>query len=282
MKEACATGGVPDQMKEMLKNVKDSMEDVKHKILVLSGKGGVGKSTVTYLLAKALAEKNRVGVIDLDLCGPSMPLLFNTPVESLHQTAFGFEPCYAAHNIGVVSIQYFLEHDDDAVIARGPRKNSLILQFLCEVDWGETDFIVVDTPPGTSDEHMSIVSFMSESGIDGAVIVTTPEEVALADVRREIRFCQRAGVKVLGVIENMSSFQCPKCNKESSVYPTTTGGAAALCEQENIPLLARLPLSPALVAGCAGENYAIEETIQKAIHHAIDELNGLIETNNVE
>ena len=228
MREACGTGGVPEAMLAALKDVHDSLENVKHKVLVLSGKGGVGKSTVTYILSKYLSENYSVGVLDLDLCGPSMPFLFNCKDEKMHQTALGFSPAYVSDNISLVSAQFILENENDPNIARGPLKNSYVLQFLKDVDWSDCDFIVIDTPPGTSDEHLSITTFMGQSGIDGAVIVTTPEEVAISDVRREINFCKRANIKILGIIENMSSFTCSKCGKTSYIYPSTTGGAEQL------------------------------------------------------
>lgn len=265
MREACGTGGVPDAMRAALQDVKDSLEKVKHKILVLSGKGGVGKSTVTYILSKYFSEKNSVGVLDLDLCGPSMPFLYNCQNEKMHQTALGLEPVYVSDNISLVSAQFFLDKEDDANIARGPTKNSFVLQFLKDVDWSDVDIIVIDTPPGTSDEHLSIVSFMGQSGIDGAVIVTTPEEVAISDVRREIKFCKRAGVKVLGIVENMSSFTCKKCGKTSLIYPQTTGGAKKLCTDENLPLLGSLPIDPSLVAGCVGEDFELSPQIKESI-----------------
>ena len=272
MREACQNGGVPDELKQAMSDIKDAMEYVQHKVLILSGKGGVGKSTVTYLLAKMLSKSKKVSVCDLDLCGPSMPYLFNCPIAPLHETSFGFEPSYVGRNMGLVSIQFFLENEDAPVIARGPRKNALIMQFLKDVDWGDTEVLLVDTPPGTSDEHMSVVSFMSEAGIDGAVIVTTPEEVALSDVRREVKFCERAGVRVLGVVENMASFTCPKCAKESSIYPTTTGGAAAMCESMGLKLLGRLPIDPMFVAGLTGEKYEIPKPVAEAMDGVVKNL----------
>jgi Mrp family chromosome partitioning ATPase len=263
-------------MQEALQDIHDAMESVRHKILILSGKGGVGKSTFAYLLAKTLSQTSTVSVLDLDLCGPSMPYLFGAPHYPLHETSFGFEPCYVGRNMGLVSIEFFLESQDDPVIARGPRKNSFILQFLKDVDWGDTNVIVVDTPPGTSDEHLSVVSFMNQAGIDGAILVTTPEEVAISDVRREVKFCQKAGVKILGVIENMAAFTCPKCGAQSSIYPVTTGGAAGLCEAEHITLLGRLPIEPTLVAGMAGSKYEIPPVVAAAMTEIVGKLNTVL------
>ena len=268
MSGTCGSSGQPQVMQEALSSIDRRMVDVNRKILVLSGKGGVGKSTVSYLLSKSFSETGRVGVLDLDLCGPSMPYLFNHVRDDVINTAFGAQPCYITRNISLISVQYLLPDENDGLVARGPMKNSFILQFLRDVDWGETETLIIDTPPGTSDEHLSVVSFMADAGIDGAVIVTTPEEVALSDVRREINFCKKANVKILGIVENMSTFECPKCNKVSKLYPETTGGAKALCQQENLELLGSIPIDPSIVAGCIGENYQTSENV-KAIADSI-------------
>lgn len=276
-REACQNGEVPESIVEALNDIKDSLENCHNKILVLSGKGGVGKSTVSYLISKYFSESHTVGVLDADLCGPSLPILFNAPTEPLLQSALGIQPYPIGDKLELVSTQFFLENKDDAVIARGPMKNQLILQFLRDVNWGEIDFLVVDTPPGTSDEHLSIVNFMKEAGIDGAVIVTTPEEMSLADVRREIQFCRRAGVNILGVVENMSSFICPKCNNESSIYPRTTGGAEELCKNEQLDLLGKISIDPLIISGCVGENYQISEQTYNSValicHNILEKLN---------
>lgn len=264
MKDTCASGGQPKEMMEALEGCKESLQDVEHKILILSGKGGVGKSTVTYIIARLFADVQRVGILDLDLCGPSIPILFNLPHERLLDTTFGLQPAHAGENIQVVSIQFFMNSPDDALIARGPMKNGLILQLIQEVDWGETDLMLIDTPPGTSDEHLSIVSFMKDAQIDGAIIVTTPDEVSLSDVRREIRFCRKAGIKIYGIIENMSIFHCKYCNKESAIFEPSTGGAIKLCEEEGIQLLGRIPIDPKIVAGTIGSKEELPESIKKS------------------
>jgi Mrp family chromosome partitioning ATPase len=131
----------------------------------------------------------------------------------------------------------------------------LIKQFLKDVEWGELDFLLVDTPPGTSDEHLSVNSFLKESGVDGAVLVTTPQEVSLLDVRKEIDFCRKAGIRVLGIVENMSGFVCPKCTHESQIFQATTGGARALAKEMNIPFLGAVPLDPRIGMACYGESF---------------------------
>lgn len=231
---------------------------IKHKILVLSGKGGVGKSTFTTMLGHAFAtrEESDVGIMDTDICGPSIPKMMGVEAERIHQSGTGWSPVWVTDNLGVMSIQFMLPNQDDAIIWRGPKKNGLIKQFLKDVDWGDMDFLLVDTPPGTSDEHLSVNSFLKESGIDGAVVVTTPQEVALLDVRKEIDFCRKAGIKVLGLVENMSGFVCPNCTKESQIFRATTGGGAALAKEMDIPFLGAVPLDPRIGQACDyGESF---------------------------
>ncbi|KAK7206930.1 cytosolic Fe-S cluster assembly factor NBP35 [Myxozyma melibiosi] len=228
------------------------MQGVKHKILVLSGKGGVGKSTFTSMLGWAFAmdAEREVGVMDLDICGPSMPTMMGARGEQIHMSNSGWSPVYVADNLGMMSIGFMLPNEDDAIIWRGAKKSGLIKQFLKDVDWGTLDFLVVDTPPGTSDEHLSVNQYLKQSGIDGAVIVTTPQEVALLDVRKEIDFCKKAGIPILGIVENMSGFVCPSCKGESFIFAPTTGGGKALAEELEIPFLGSVPLDPRIGQSC--------------------------------
>lgn len=178
---------------------------MKRKVLVLSGKGGVGKSTVASQLAFALADEgNEVGLLDIDICGPSVPKMLGLEGEEVHQSNFGWEPVHFSENLSVMSIGFMLPNPDSAVVWRGPRKNGLIKQFLKDVDWGEVDVLLIDTPPGTSDEHISAAQYLGAVGADGAVIVTTPQEVACADVRKELSFCSKTSIPVLGIVENMA------------------------------------------------------------------------------
>lgn len=181
------------------------MSSVKHVILVLSGKGGVGKSTFSAQLAFALAaQQKEVGLLDIDICGPSVPKMLGLEGQEVHSSGAGWSPVYPEPNLGVMSIGFMLPDPDEAVIWRGPRKNGLIKQFLKDVDWGELDYLVIDAPPGTSDEHITIAQCLKATQPDGAVIVTTPQEVAIIDVRKEINFCRKVGLRVLGVVENMT------------------------------------------------------------------------------
>ncbi|KAL4858294.1 Cytosolic Fe-S cluster assembly factor [Chlorella vulgaris] len=205
---ACATapkGSDPD-----LDAIAARLAPIKHIVLVLSGKGGVGKSTFSAQLAFALAARGlEVGLLDIDICGPSVPKMLGLEGEEIHQSGAGWSPVYVQENLGVMSIGFMLPNADDPVIWRGPRKNGLIKQFLKDVHWGDCDYLVIDSPPGTSDEHISIAQFLKAANVDGAVVVTTPQEVSIIDVRKEINFCKKTGIPVLGVVENMSGLRQP-------------------------------------------------------------------------
>ncbi|XP_072947852.1 cytosolic Fe-S cluster assembly factor Nubp1 homolog [Epargyreus clarus] len=243
----CATGAAagPDPAIEIIKN---KLANVKHKILILSGKGGVGKSTLTSLLAHGLAARNpdiNVGILDADICGPSQPRVMGVLGEQVHNSGSGWSPVYVTDNVSLMSIGFLLSSPDDAVIWRGPKKNGMIKQFLSEVDWGDLDYLLIDTPPGTSDEHLSAVQYLAGAN-PAAVLVSTPQEVALLDVRRELAFCRKLGLRVLGVVENMALFVCPNCKSHSEIFPASTGGCARLCAEGGCALLGRVPLEPQL------------------------------------
>ncbi|XP_025227075.1 cytosolic Fe-S cluster assembly factor NUBP1 isoform X2 [Macaca mulatta] len=244
---ASGAGATPDPA---IEEIKEKMKTVKHKILVLSGKGGVGKSTFSAHLAHGLAEdeNTQIALLDIDICGPSIPKIMGLEGEQ-----------YVEDNLGVMSVGFLLSSPDDAVIWRGPKKNGMIKQFLRDVDWGEVDYLIVDTPPGTSDEHLSVVQYLAAARIDGAVIITTPQEVSLQDVRKEINFCRKVKLPIIGVVENMSGFICPKCKKESQIFPPTTGGAELMCQDLEVPLLGRVPLDPLIGKNCdKGQSFFID------------------------
>ncbi|NXA18702.1 NUBP1 factor, partial [Ibidorhyncha struthersii] len=192
----------------------------------------------------------QVALLDIDICGPSIPKMMGLEGEQVHQSGSGWSPVYVEENLGVMSVGFLLSSPDDAVIWRGPKKNGLIKQFLRDVDWGEIDYLIVDTPPGTSDEHLSIVQYLGATHIDGAVIITTPQEVSLQDVRKEINFCRKVKLPIIGVVENMSGFVCPKCKNESQIFPPTTGGAEKMCQNLNVSLLGKVPLDPQIGKSC--------------------------------
>uniref|UniRef100_A0A915K0P6 Cytosolic Fe-S cluster assembly factor NUBP2 homolog n=1 Tax=Romanomermis culicivorax TaxID=13658 RepID=A0A915K0P6_ROMCU len=229
-----------------------------HIILVLSGKGGVGKSTVSSQLSLGLAAKGKkVGLLDIDLCGPSIPKILNVQDRKIHQSSEGWLPVYIDQKkmLAIMSIGFLLSGNDEAVIWRGPKKNAMIKQFVNDVVWEDIEYLIVDTPPGTSDEHISIVETLQEFEPDGAVLVTTPQAVSIADVRRELGFCKKAELKVLGIIENMSGYICPHCVECSFIF--STGGGESLAQFANVNFLGRIPIDPNLTS-CMdnGQNYA--------------------------
>ncbi len=217
---------------------------IRRKIVVLSGKGGVGKSTVAVNLAAALqAAGRRVGLLDIDIHGPSVPTMLGLEGMTLDNGPEGLLPADAG-GIAVMSLGFLLPDPDEAVIWRGPLKMGAIKQFLMDVAWGDLDWLVIDSPPGTGDEPLSVCQLIP--GITGAVIVTTPQKVAAVDVRKSITFCRRLGVPVLGVVENMSGFACPKCGEISNVF--SSGGGRRIAEGMKVPFLGAIPIDPAIAA----------------------------------
>jgi len=199
---------------------------IERKILVMSGKGGVGKSTLAVNIAAALVAKGkRVGLMDIDIHGPSIPKLLNMNAQPVTGSEGGIAPIITEDGLKVMSIGFFLKNGDEAVIWRGPMKYSMIKQFLSAVEWGALDYLIVDSPPGTGDEPLSIVQLLKK--IDGAIIITTPQEIAIDDVRRSINFCYKLNVPIVGVVENMSGFICPHCGKESDIFKKG-GGMSSL------------------------------------------------------
>eukprot|EP01132_Coremiostelium_polycephalum_P000870 gene870-1088_t len=213
------------------------MDKIKHKILVLSGKGGVGKSTVSAQLAQYLAHiGKKVGLLDIDLCGPSIPKMLGLENKEVHKYSEGWVPVYKdeTKSLGVISIQFLLDNKDTPVIWRGPKKNY--------------------TPPGTSDEHISVTEHLLKHNPDGAILVTTPQVVSISDVRREINFCRKMQLPIIGIVENMSGYVCPHCSECTNIF--SSEGGRLLAEQCEIPFLGKLPIDPYLTI-CAekGINY---------------------------
>jgi Mrp family chromosome partitioning ATPase len=244
---------IDTQTAELDKRLDVQMQLIRHKFLVLSGKGGVGKSTVAVNLATALADAGRrVGLLDVDLHGPSVPGLLGLDYAPQPGRAGGIAPAQVSKNLWVMSIQFFLPDADDAVIWRGPRKYSFIRELLGGVDWGHLDCLVVDAPPGTGDEPLALAELLG--GDAGAVIVSTPQRVAVADVRKAVVFCKKLALPVLGVIENMSGFVCPHCGETTDVF--LSGGAETMAAEMSVPFLGRIPIDPAVVqAGERGVPY---------------------------
>jgi Mrp family chromosome partitioning ATPase len=244
---------IDDDQREQQEQLDVRMMLIRHKFLVLSGKGGVGKSTVAVNLATALADAGRrVGLLDVDLHGPSVPGLLGLNYTPQPGHAGGIAPAQVGERLWVMSIQFFLPGADDAVIWRGPRKYSAIRQLLAGVDWGRLDCLVVDVPPGTGDEPLALAELLG--GGAGAVIVSTPQRVAVTDVRKALEFCAKLELPVLGVIENMSGFVCPHCGETTDIF--LSGGAEAMAAEVGVPFLGRVPMDPAVVqAGERGVPY---------------------------
>lgn len=220
----------------------DRLRQIRFTIVVLSGKGGVGKSTIAVNLAIALSlAGKKVGLLDVDIHGPSVPKLLQLEGAAIQSDSSGIRPVEKA-GLKVMSIGFMLRNRDDAVIWRGPMKMSAIRQFLKDVSWGSLDYLVVDSPPGTGDEPLSVCQLLRNP--TGAIIVTTPQDLATADVRKSITFCRQLNLNVLGVVENMSGFVCPKCGETTAIFKT--GGGARMASDMGVPFLGSIPLDPAL------------------------------------
>ena len=217
---------------------------IQHKIIVLSGKGGVGKSSIAVNLAAALSiAGKKTGLMDIDVHGPSIPKLLNLNGSSIGIKDGVIYPVPYDANLKIMSIGLLINDPGQAVIWRGPIKHGVIKQFIRDVDWGDLDYLVIDSPPGTGDEPLSIAQLIPEA--DGALIVTTPQELAIDDVRRSIKFCEKVDLHVLGIIENMSGFVCPHCHEVTEVF--SSGGGEKLAEETGVPFLGRIPLDPNMV-----------------------------------
>jgi ATP-binding protein involved in chromosome partitioning len=228
--------------------ITSALTKIKYKILVMSGKGGVGKSTVATNLALGLANRGyQVGLMDVDLHGPDICRMLNL-TERLHRTGEDktslVPPMRYNDNLKIMSLEYMMDNRDEAIIWRGPLKIQAIRQFIAEIDWGTLDYLVVDAPPGTGDEPLSVAQTIKDVQ---ALIVTTPQEVALADVRKSINFCKHVNIKILGIVENMSGFICPHCDKQVDIFGTGGGKKTAL--EFNLPFLGNIPMDPQVVAG---------------------------------
>lgn len=239
---SCATSAhLPPQADEVLQG---RLRQIRHRLIVLSGKGGVGKSTVAANLALTLAQAGyTVGLLDVDIHGPSIPKLLGLDNAKVEGDDTGLHPVCLRPNLKVMSIGFLVTDAESAVIWRGPRKQSIIRQFLRDVNWGPLDYLIVDSPPGTGDESLAVAQMISQPA--SAVVVTTPQDVAVADVRRSISFCRELSLPIAGVIENMSGFVCPHCGKTTDLFKS--GGGEALAREMNVPFLGRVPLDPTVV-----------------------------------
>jgi ATP-binding protein involved in chromosome partitioning len=251
---SCASGdSCSDDQKQAKSKLQNRLNSIKHKIMVMSGKGGVGKSSVSANLAVSLAlAGKKVGLLDIDFHGPSIPRMFSVQHKRAEGTPDQNILPIEQDGVKLMSVGFLVPDDRAAVVWRGPMKMGVLEQLLKDVEWGELDYLIIDFPPGTGDEALSACQLIDDA--DGAIIVTTPQEVSLSDCRRAIDFCRKLNLPVLGVIENMSGFVCPNCGTRTDIF--STGGGRKMAETEEVPFLGEVPLDPALMAACEqGEAY---------------------------
>lgn len=250
----CSTNEKQSHTKSKIEN---TLSNIKFKIMVMSGKGGVGKSTFAVNLAAMLAGMGyRVGLIDADIHGPNVPKMLGIKEKGVLSSAEGIIPYEPIDNLFVMSVGFLIKEDDDAIIWRSPLKHSIIEQFLSDVNWGELDFLLFDLPPGTGDEPLSVSHLIGK--VDGSVIVTTPQEVALLDSRKSVTFSKKLNIPVLGIVENMSGFVCPKCGEKTDIFKT--GGGEKAAGELNVNFLGKIPLEPELVMqGDLGRPFVIDK-----------------------
>ena len=242
------------------------MENIDKKILVMSGKGGVGKSTVAVNFAVWLSlQGKKTGLLDIDIHGPSVPKLLNLEKEIIKGRDNTIEPVKYSDMLSIMSIGFLLPDDSKPVIWRGPMKHSLINQFTNEVNWGHLDYLVVDCPPGTGDEPLSIVQTMKD--IDGAIVVTTPQQISVIDVKKCVSFCIQLNLPVLGIIENMSGFICPECGKKTEIFKGE--GGREIAEKYEVPFLGKIPLGEETVVACDSGKPIVEFNKESQISRAL-------------
>lgn len=232
--------------------VAEALKKINHRLLVFSGKGGVGKSTVAANLALALANRGKkIGLLDVDIHGPNLPKMLGVEKESLDFTPLGIRAVQVKDNLKLVSMSYLLQDPNSPVIWRGPMKMKIIQQFLGDVEWGDLDWLIIDSPPGTGDEPLSVAQLIPATG---AIIVTTPQEVSLMDSRKAVAFAHKLNLKILGIIENMSGMVCPHCGHKIGLFKE--GGGFKVALEMGVPFLGKIPLDPQIVTlGDEGKSF---------------------------
>jgi len=277
--QAKSTENLENREKQM-EMLKTRMGKVQHKIAVISGKGGVGKSLVTVNLAVALALKDRrgrVGVLDADLHGPSVPTMLGLGGTRLESGPPGIFPAKGPADIKTVSMDFLLPSEDAPLVWRGPLKMSAIRQFLGQVVWGSLEYLLVDLPPGTGDESLSVLQLIPE--IDGVIIVTIPSEVSQHVVRKAVSFARKMNSPIIGIVENMSGLVCPNCGEEIDVF--SKGGGRKIAEEMGVPFLGSIPLDPRVSeASDAGKPFIMEnpETLAaKSFNSLVEKIEEFIE-----
>ena len=237
--------------------LQESLGKIKHVVIVMSGKGGVGKSTVSSNIAATLSMMGyQTGLMDVDITGPNIPKMFGIEDEKLDVVDEKLIPVLVPPSLKVISMAFLLPSKDDAVVWRGPVKMTAIRQFIEDVNWGSLDYLVVDMPPGTGDEAISIIQLIPKA--DGMVIVTTPQDVALLDSRKSITFSAQANIPIIGLVENMSGFVCPHCGEKTDIFKS--GGGLATAKNMNIQFLGAVPIEPKIVmSGDSGMPIVIDD-----------------------
>lgn len=261
--------------------IAESLQRIKNRLLVFSGKGGVGKSTVAANLGLALSEKGlKVGLIDVDIHGPNLAKMLGAEGKKLEPSAENkIIPARITQNLSLVSVSFFLQGTDNPVIWRGPLKMKLIQQFLGDVVWGDLDWLIIDSPPGTGDEPLSIAQLIPATG---AIIVTTGQEVSLMDSRKAVNFARVLKLKVYGIIENMSGLACPHCGKTIDIFKT--GGGEKTAKALGIPFLGKIPMDPAIVEladeGKPFVTHSADSNAAKAFNDIVDKVISLSLTSS--
>jgi Mrp family chromosome partitioning ATPase len=263
-------GQIADQMPgpDPDEQARQSLEKIKQKFIIMSGKGGVGKTSVSVNLALALARKGyQVGLLDVDLHGPDIPHMLGLSGMLTADDTKKMVPISYSDHLKIISMESLMPNRDEAVIWRGPVKHSAIRQFIGDVNWGNLDFLLIDSPPGTGDEPLTVAQLIPEAK---AVIVTTPQEVALADIRKSISFCKNVRMEIFGIIENMSGFTCPHCGKVVDLFGT--GGGEKTAKNYGIPFLGRIAFDPEMVQ-CSDSGMAFQQKFtQSPITLAFEEI----------
>lgn len=248
------------KQQEEAQKIADRMLKIKNKIMVMSGKGGVGKSTISVNLAIGLSlEGKKVGILDADIHGPNIPQMLG--VEGAKISDFS-KPYEISSTLSAVSLSFYMDNSDKPIVFRGPAKSGAIREILSNVNWGELDYLIVDLPPGTGDEQLTIAQSIGD--VDGAIIVSTPQDVSVLDVRKSIEFSKMINVPILGLVENMSGFVCPCCSEVVQIF--NTGAIEKTISDYKIELLEKIPLEPKLSnAGDTGKSlfFETEESIPK-------------------
>ena len=274
------------QMQVELEQIKQNIKRIRRQILVLSGKGGVGKSSIAVNLAVWLSMRGKkVGLLDVDIHGPSIPKLLNLEGRRLQGGEEKIEPVSYSDTLKVISVGFLIQDENTALIWRGPMKHNVIKQFISEVSWGDLDYLIIDCPPGTGDEPLSIIQLLG--GADGAVVVTTPQQLAVADVKKCITFCKQLSLPVLGIIENMSGFVCPHCNQRTDIF--SGDGGRQMAGDFDVPFLGSIPIDSDMVSaadlGKPFIYYNNQSPTAQALNYAFEPLlqpKKQIETNTKE